>query len=36
MKRYAVVYEHAEKNWAAYLPDLPGCVTTGKSFILKR
>ena len=29
MKRYAVVYEQAENNWAAYIPDLPGCVTTG-------
>ncbi|MFN0100961.1 MAG: type II toxin-antitoxin system HicB family antitoxin [Bryobacteraceae bacterium] len=31
MKRYAVVYEKAENNWAAYVPDLPGCITTGKS-----
>ncbi|MCP5117388.1 MAG: type II toxin-antitoxin system HicB family antitoxin, partial [bacterium] len=21
----------AEHNWAAYVPDLPGCVTTGKT-----
>ena len=27
--RYAVVFEKAEHNWAAYVPDLPGCVTTG-------
>ena len=31
MKRYAVVFEKAENNWAAYVPDLPGCITTGKS-----
>lgn len=31
MKRYAVVFEKAENNWAAYVPDLPGCVTTGKT-----
>jgi hypothetical protein len=30
MKRYAVVFEKAENNWAAYVPDLPRCVTTGK------
>jgi predicted RNase H-like HicB family nuclease len=27
--RYAVVFEKAARNWAAYVPDLPGCVTTG-------
>jgi predicted RNase H-like HicB family nuclease len=29
--RYAVIFEQAESNWAAYVPDLPGCVTTGKT-----
>jgi predicted RNase H-like HicB family nuclease len=29
MRRYAVVYEKAAANWAAYVPDLPGCITTG-------
>jgi len=29
MTRYAVVYETADSNWAAYVPDLPGCITTG-------
>jgi predicted RNase H-like HicB family nuclease len=29
MKRYAIIFEKAESNWAAYVPDLPGCVTTG-------
>ena len=29
--RYAVVFEKAARNWAAYVPDLPGCVTTGKT-----
>jgi predicted RNase H-like HicB family nuclease len=29
MKRYAVIFEKAENNWAAYVPDLPGCITTG-------
>jgi predicted RNase H-like HicB family nuclease len=27
---YTVVFEQAEHNWAAYVPDLPGCITTGK------
>jgi predicted RNase H-like HicB family nuclease len=27
--RYAVVVERAESNFAAYVPDLPGCVATG-------
>jgi predicted RNase H-like HicB family nuclease len=29
--RYAVIFERAETNWAAYVPDLPGCMTTGAS-----
>ncbi len=29
MKRYAAVFEKAKNNWAAYVPDLPGCITTG-------
>ncbi|MEO6436879.1 MAG: type II toxin-antitoxin system HicB family antitoxin [Tepidisphaeraceae bacterium] len=27
--RYAIVIEKAEKNYSAYLPDVPGCVATG-------
>ncbi len=27
--RYAVIFEKAQNNWAAYVPDLPGCITTG-------
>lgn len=29
MKRYAIVVERAGKNYAGYVPDLPGCVATG-------
>jgi len=29
--KYAVVFEQAENNWAAYVPDLPGCITTGST-----
>ena len=27
--RYAIVIEKADNNYAAYVPDLPGCVATG-------
>ena len=27
--KYAVVYEQTPRNWAAYVPDLAGCVATG-------
>jgi len=29
MLHYAVVYEKGQRNWGAYVPDLPGCVSTG-------
>jgi predicted RNase H-like HicB family nuclease len=29
--KYAVVFEQATANWSAYVPDLPGCITTGKT-----
>ncbi len=28
-RSYAIVVEWAEGNYSAYVPDLPGCVTTG-------
>jgi predicted RNase H-like HicB family nuclease len=30
-QRYAVIFEQAESNWAAYVPDSPGCITAGKT-----
>ena len=27
--RYAIAIEKAEGDYSAYVPDLPGCVTTG-------
>ena len=27
--KYAVVFEATQNNFAAYVPDLPGCVATG-------
>ena len=31
--RYAVIIEKAATNYAAYVPDLPGCVTTGHTVL---
>jgi predicted RNase H-like HicB family nuclease len=29
--KYAVIFEKSPRNYAAYVPDLPGCVATGKT-----
>ena len=29
--RYAIVIEKADGNFSAYVPDLPGCVATGRT-----
>jgi predicted RNase H-like HicB family nuclease len=29
MRRFAIVVERADENYAAYVPDLPGCIATG-------
>jgi predicted RNase H-like HicB family nuclease len=29
--KYAIVIEHAGSNYSAYVPDLPGCVATGRT-----
>lgn len=31
-QKYAVVFEQTSNNYSAYVPDLPGCVSTGESF----
>ncbi|HEX6607457.1 MAG TPA: type II toxin-antitoxin system HicB family antitoxin [Chloroflexia bacterium] len=31
MKTYLVVFEPADHNWAAYAPDVPGCIATGRT-----
>ncbi len=31
MTEYTVIYEPGRKNWAAYVPDLPGCIATAKT-----
>jgi predicted RNase H-like HicB family nuclease len=29
MREYTVIYERAEENYSAYVPDLPGCIACG-------
>ena len=29
--KYFVVDEQTPRNWSAYVPDLPGCIATGKN-----
>jgi len=31
MRKYAIVIEQGENNLSAYVPDLPGCITTGRT-----
>jgi len=31
MREYTVIYERGKRNWSAYVPDLPGCIATGKT-----
>ncbi|MEA5536374.1 type II toxin-antitoxin system HicB family antitoxin [Crocosphaera sp. XPORK-15E] len=31
MKEYLVIFEQAGNNYSAYVPDLPGCISTGKT-----
>ncbi len=30
--KYAVVYERTPNNYSAYAPELPGCISTGKTW----
>jgi predicted RNase H-like HicB family nuclease len=29
--RYAVIFEPTDRSYSAYVPDLPGCVATGRT-----
>ena len=31
MSEYIVIFEEAGSNYSAYVPDLPGCISTGKT-----
>ncbi len=33
MVEYTVIYEQGTTNWGAYIPDLPGCVSIGDTFL---
>ena len=33
LMRYAVVIEKCDRNYSAYVPDLPGCVATGTTIV---
>jgi predicted RNase H-like HicB family nuclease len=33
---YTVIYEKSRTGWGAYLPDLPGCVATGRTLPLTK
>ncbi len=32
MYRYLIIIEPGEHNYSAYVPDLPGCITTGATY----
>lgn len=31
MKKYIVIFEKTETGYSVYVPDLPGCIATGKT-----
>ena len=31
LRQFLIIIEKAEKNYAAYSPDLPGCISTGRT-----
>lgn len=31
MAEYTVILEKGEKGWGAYVPDIPGCIATGRT-----
>jgi predicted RNase H-like HicB family nuclease len=31
VKQYTVIFEQGQRNWSAYVPDLPGCIATAKT-----
>jgi len=30
-QRFLVVYEHMKRNYGGFVPDIPGCISTGKT-----
>ncbi len=35
-RKYLVIYEKGKRNYSGFLPDVPGCISTGKSLDLMR
>ena len=35
-RQYPVIYEWAGKNFSGYVPDVPGCIATGKTLEIMR
>jgi predicted RNase H-like HicB family nuclease len=31
MRRFVIIIEQGSHNYSAYVPDLPGCIATGKT-----
>ena len=31
MKKFLVIFEKTDTGYSAYVPDLPGCISTGKT-----
>ena len=31
--KYLIVIEKAKRNYSAYVPDLPGCIATGRTLV---
>ncbi len=31
MSRFLIIIEQGERNYSAYVPDLPGCIATGET-----
>lgn len=31
-QRFLAVYEHGQRNFSGFVPDVPGCISTGKTF----
>ena len=34
MKKYVVIFEKTATGYSAYVPDLPGCIATGKTKLM--
>ena len=34
MKKYLVIFEKTKTGYSCYVPDLPGCIATGKTKII--